>query len=71
MVSSCIKVLPPRQAIMLLALAVLRAHPAGGPAAAIIATVTDQHPGRLVARTAIGASRVIAPALGEQLPRIC
>ncbi len=53
------------------ALAVLREHPAGGPAAAIIAVVTDQHPGRLVARTAIGASRVIAPALGEQLPRIC
>lgn len=53
------------------ALDVLRSHPEGNPEAAIIAAVTDQHPGRLVARTALGISRVIAPALGEQLPRIC
>lgn len=53
------------------ALEVLRSHAAGGIDAAIIGTVTEEHRGLLVARTALGASRVIAPALGEQLPRIC
>jgi hydrogenase expression/formation protein HypE len=52
------------------ALAALRAHPAGRDAARI-GTVTADHPGLLVARTALGATRVIAQALGEQLPRIC
>ncbi len=51
-------------------LAQMRAHPLGGRAA-IIGTVTEQHPGMLVARTAIGGSRVITMQLGEQLPRIC
>lgn len=48
----------------------MRAH-AHGVDAAIIGEVTTQHPGMLVARTAIGAQRVIAMQLGEQLPRIC
>jgi hydrogenase expression/formation protein HypE len=56
------------QADMLLA--VLRAHEFGSDAA-IIGMVTDQHPGMLVARTAIGGTRVIPMQLGEQLPRIC
>ncbi len=51
-------------------LAVMRAHEFGRDAA-IIGTVTDQHPGLLVARTAIGGTRVIPMQLGEQLPRIC
>lgn len=51
-------------------LAAMRAHPLGGRAA-IIGRVTHEHPGLLVARTAIGGARVIAMQLGEQLPRIC
>lgn len=52
------------------ALAALRAHPAGRDAVAI-GVVTAEHTGTLVMQTAIGATRVVAPALGEQLPRIC
>ena len=52
------------------ALATLRAHPLGVDAARI-GHVTAQHPGMLVARTGMGANRVIATQIGEQLPRIC
>lgn len=52
------------------ALHALRSHPLGRDAA-IIGEVTAEHPGLLVGRTAIGASRVITMAIGEQLPRIC
>ena len=51
-------------------LAVLRAHPLGYHAARI-GQVTSQHPRMLVARTAMGANRVIPTQIGEQLPRIC
>jgi len=51
-------------------LEVLRAHPLGRDAARI-GHVTAQHPGMLVARTAMGANRVISTQIGEQLPRIC
>jgi hydrogenase expression/formation protein HypE len=51
-------------------LAVLRAHPLGRDAARI-GRVTAEHPRLLVARTAMGANRVIATQIGEQLPRIC
>lgn len=51
------------------ALAALRAHPAGRDAARVGVATADA--GRLVARTPLGATRVLAPALGEQLPRIC
>jgi hydrogenase expression/formation protein HypE len=51
-------------------LEVLRAHPLGREAA-IIGHVTSEHKGMLVARTQMGANRVIAPQIGEQLPRIC
>jgi hydrogenase expression/formation protein HypE len=51
-------------------LAVLRAHPLGREAARI-GRVTAEHPRLLVARTAMGANRVIAQQIGEQLPRIC
>lgn len=51
-------------------LATMKAHPLGRNAA-IIGQVTNQHAGMLVARTAIGGSRVIPMQLGEQLPRIC
>ena len=52
------------------ALKTLRAHPLGREAARI-GVVTAQHPRMLVARTAMGANRVIATQIGEQLPRIC
>jgi hydrogenase expression/formation protein HypE len=51
-------------------LEVLRAHPLGRDAARI-GQVTAQHPGMLVARTGLGANRVIPTQIGEQLPRIC
>ena len=51
-------------------LAVLREHPLGRDAA-LIGHATEQHKGMLVARTEMGANRVIAQQIGEQLPRIC
>ena len=51
-------------------LSVLQAHPLGR-AAAMIGRVTREHPRMLLARTAMGANRVIAMQIGEQLPRIC
>jgi hydrogenase expression/formation protein HypE len=53
-----------------LVLKTLRAHPLGREAARI-GTVTAEHPRLLVARTAMGANRVIPLQIGEQLPRIC
>lgn len=52
------------------ALAAMRAHPFGRDAV-VIGHVTDQHPGLLVSRSPLGASRVVGRPLGEQLPRIC
>jgi hydrogenase expression/formation protein HypE len=51
-------------------LEVLRAHPLGKDAARI-GHVTAEHKHMLVARTAMGANRVIPTMIGEQLPRIC
>ena len=51
-------------------LSAIQAHPLGREAARI-GTVTSDHPRMLVARTAMGANRVIAIPIGEQLPRIC
>jgi hydrogenase expression/formation protein HypE len=51
-------------------LEILRAHPLGKDAARI-GHVTAQHKRMLVARTAMGANRVIPTMIGEQLPRIC
>ena len=51
-------------------LTVLRAHPLGKDAARI-GQVTAEHKRMLVARTALGANRVIPIQIGEQLPRIC
>ncbi len=48
----------------------MRRHPLGAQAA-IIGRVVEQHPGVVVARTAIGGSRVVDMQVGEQLPRIC
>ena len=51
-------------------LGALRSHPLGRDAARI-GQATGEHRGMLVARTAMGASRVIPMQIGEQLPRIC
>ena len=48
----------------------MREHPLG-ERAAIIGQVTDEHPGMVVARTAIGGKRVVTTLIGEALPRIC
>ena len=42
-----------------------------GADAAIIGTVTDRYPGRVVMKTAFGGSRVLQKLTGAQLPRIC
>ena len=51
-------------------LSILRAHPLGKDAARI-GHATAEHKRMLVARTAMGANRVIPTMIGEQLPRIC
>ena len=51
-------------------LEILRAHLLGREAAQI-GYVTAEHKRMLVARTAMGANRVIPMQIGEQLPRIC
>jgi hydrogenase expression/formation protein HypE len=48
----------------------MRQHPLGREST-IIGKVVDKHAGMVVAHTSIGASRVIAMQIGEQLPRIC
>jgi hydrogenase expression/formation protein HypE len=48
----------------------LRNHPLGSRAA-MIGTVTGDHPGRVGLRTSVGGTRVLDIPLGEDLPRIC
>lgn len=52
------------------ALAAMRVHPFGGRATVIGSCVAD-HPGMVVAHTALGGRRVVDLPIGEQLPRIC
>ena len=52
------------------ALAILQADELGAQAA-LIGEVVSNHPGVVVAKTAIGATRVVDTQVGEQLPRIC
>lgn len=42
-----------------------------GADAAIIGTVTERYPGRVVMRTGLGGSRILQKLTGAQLPRIC
>ncbi len=44
---------------------------ARGRGAVVVGTVGREHPGMVVARTAIGGTRVVDLPIGEQLPRIC
>jgi hydrogenase expression/formation protein HypE len=48
----------------------MRSHPYGGGARQIGICVPE-HPGMVVARTALGGTRVVNMPIGEQLPRIC
>lgn len=48
----------------------MRAHPLGAHAA-VIGVCVEEHPGMVVARTALGGTRVVDLPAGEQLPRIC
>jgi hydrogenase expression/formation protein HypE len=50
--------------------AAMRAHPYGAGARRI-GTCVSEHPGMVVARTALGGTRVVTMPIGEQLPRIC
>lgn len=51
-------------------LAAMQAHE-HGVGARVIGRVVEQHPGVVVAKTRLGATRVVDLPLGEQLPRIC
>ncbi len=42
-----------------------------GHEASIIGEVVDEHPGRVVMKTRLGASRIVDVLVGELLPRIC
>lgn len=48
----------------------MRRHPLGRDAVAV-GRVTKENAGMLAVRTALGATRVVPVAMGEQLPRIC
>lgn len=48
----------------------MQSHPLGRDAAAV-GRVTAENPGVLALTTALGATRVVPVAMGEQLPRIC
>lgn len=52
------------------ALALLRECPEGKDAA-VIGTVTERYPGKVVLKTAFGGARVLSKLSGAQLPRIC
>lgn len=51
-------------------LQVMHSHPQARQAA-IVGRVVDDHPGRVLARTAVGSRRVVPMPMGELLPRIC
>jgi hydrogenase expression/formation protein HypE len=51
-------------------LAAMRSRP-DGAGAVRIGTVTGEPPGRVTARTLVGARRTVDVLVGEQLPRIC
>jgi len=51
-------------------LAAMQGHESGREAV-MIGEVVDDHRGMVVARTSLGATRVVDMPLGEQLPRIC
>jgi hydrogenase expression/formation protein HypE len=63
-----VAVVPPADADRVLA--AMRAHPLGRDAA-VIGTVTTDHPGVVTLRPVVGGERVVSMLSGNQLPRIC
>jgi hydrogenase expression/formation protein HypE len=63
-----VAVVPPADAGKILA--AMQRNKYGGKAA-VIGEVTAGHPGRVVMRTALGATRIVDMPVGELLPRIC
>lgn len=63
-----VALVPPEEAEA--ALAAMRAHPLGRHARRI-GTVTQEHRGQVILRTALGADRILPPLSGDLLPRIC
>ena len=63
-----VAVVPPEEAEA--ALAALAGHPLGR-GAAIIGTVGDGRPGRVVMESVLGGRRLVDMLVGDQLPRIC
>lgn len=51
-------------------LAMMKNHEKGKNAA-IIGTITSEHPNKVVLQNLIGGKRIVSPLIGEQLPRIC
>jgi len=49
---------------------VLKRHPLGAEAA-LVGTVTDEHPGRVILATQVGGRRFLDMPLGDPVPRIC
>jgi len=64
----CLAIVPAESADVLVER--MRRDPLGSRAA-VIGQVTAEHPGRVIAKTPIGGTRVVAMEIGEQLPRIC
>ncbi len=63
-----IAIVPPDEADV--ALEALKGHPFG-TGATRIGMVTNQHSGRVVLHTVLGAQRIVGPLSGDLLPRIC
>lgn len=63
-----VAVVPPQYAEV--ALAAMRAHPAGADSA-IIGEIGESPVGCVIMHTAFGGERIVDMLIGEQLPRIC
>ena len=63
-----VAIVPPEHAQAVLAR--MQAHPLGAQSTAIGHVVTE-HTGMVVAKTGLGATRIVDMQVGEQLPRIC
>jgi hydrogenase expression/formation protein HypE len=64
----CIFIINPTEAERVLS--ILRADEKAKDAA-MIGTITKDHPGEVVIRTSIGGRRLMSAPLGTQVPRIC
>ncbi len=61
-------IVPPADADRLVA--AMRTHPLG-QSAAVVGTITAEHPGMVVLDSLVGGDRLVPLLSGEQLPRIC